>query len=167
MDQATADKLRQDHYDQEAKERAERVRQAQLEASGHDETSKRARRILADTAEATMRAYIKDAIGKDDVMEVHWDDCDMDVHRFWFHFRDRTLIQSHCTGDGHARKMSGLIRRAMTAAIRKDKRLAEHKQYSFDWSFQYAPEVEKREDGQTRKLSYTTATWCYVLSVQG
>lgn len=169
MDQATADKLRQEHYQQQDKERLERVIAQHAVVAGADEDTKRGRRILADMMVVQLRRLLGAEFPEqapEAVLVVHWDDCNFSCDQFWFHFRDRTLIRQHRTGDGHARKISGMLRRAMTRA-KQQKEFAEHARYRFSWELAEAPQVEEPAGGITRGRCYETASWIYILNIQG
>lgn len=127
-------------------------------------TSQQARYKLADTACVLLTGFVAGELPGFDKLAIHWDDCDMEGHRFWFHFHAPVLMGEHVSGDGHARRMSGLIRRAMTS-VRRNPEFAKHPQYTFRWQLESAPKKETDIRGFTKGLRYETASWIYILNI--
>jgi len=96
-------------------------------------------------------------------MQVHWDDCDCDERRFWFHFRLPGLLEV---------KDSPRIRRA-SAFIQNAKRLTQKQlnadtPYSCHWELVQRPQhVTQMYDRRTYFAGYSTDSWVYVLSFYG
>lgn len=152
MNQATADRIREEHYAQQEKERLARVQQKSERDSGLDQASRNSRWERVKAAVAQMQAAIDAELGAH-AFFVHCDDSNFTDDEFWVHFRARQLVAQHLTGDGYARKVSGVIRRAMTAAKIGAAR---------DWRLSGSPKVSPTP-GFTKALRYETDTWVYVL----
>jgi len=97
-------------------------------------------------------------------MLIHWDDCDMDERRFWFHFRRAGLLNVRQTGTPVVRDCSKLIKNLKLEALK----LMDPSIYECHWSTYEKPMMKYRQyDGRKTPEGYDTDTWIYVLSFYG
>lgn len=105
------------------------------------------------------------ALGEKAKLGVHWDDCDADERRFWFHFHDPQLAHSS-PRDTRATKVSLAIR----AAMRTLSTIEDASPYKFYWDLRESPRATYYSDRgpkRDRFKEYDSHTWIYVLLFQG
>lgn len=96
---------------------------------------------------------------------VHWDDCDADERRFWFHFHDPQMARS--SPRGTRAKMVSL---AIRAAMRTLSPIEDRSPYKFYWDLQESPRAtyySGHGPKRDRFKEYDSHTWIYVLLFQG
>ncbi len=95
---------------------------------------------------------------------IHWDDCDIDDRRFWFHFRAPRL---HKVGQARSREMIQASRLVRACLKETTKFLAECP-YTVEWSNWEAPRaIYHTIDGRKYFSEYETSTWIKVLAFYG
>lgn len=95
---------------------------------------------------------------------IHWDDCDMDERRFWFHFRRAGLLNVRQTNTPVVKGCSKLIKNLKAEALK----LMEPSIYECHWhTYQRPVMVYGQHDHHRTPEGYDTDTWIYVLSFYG
>lgn len=97
-------------------------------------------------------------------LRIHWDDCDCDDRRFWFHFQLKGLMTFH-PGATHLKQTSAFIQMAKRLT---GKQLDADTPYQACWDLERRPkQLTKMIDRRTYPDGYDTDTWVYVLSFYG
>ena len=98
------------------------------------------------------------------LLKIHWDDCDMDERRFWFHFRRPGLVNVKETGTPVVKDCAKMIKKLKEEALK----LMEPSMYECHWSPHSKPVMRYRQyDHRRTPDGYDTDTWIYVLSFYG
>lgn len=119
------------------------------------------KRKLADAAVARLQQLVDpEAI---DIL-VHWDDCDSDEAKFWFHFRVKSM-RSYTPRSKQATVIALRIREAWKKV---DKELAGPSPYQFVIDRQSAPVARYISNTSPRVFKeYEGDTWIYTLTIFG
>jgi hypothetical protein len=119
-----------------------------------------AHQIVTHLLELQLTAKYADA----PAMLIHWDDCDMDYRRFWFHFKRFGLSNVCQTKTPEVRDCSKLIKNLKAEALK----LMAPSIYECHWDTYEKPMMKYRQyDGRKTPEGYDTDTWIYVLSFYG
>jgi len=95
---------------------------------------------------------------------IHWDDCDMDERRFWFHFQRPGLHNVRETGTPVVQGCAKLITNLKAEALR----LMEPSIYECHWYTYSRPKMTYRQyHGRKTPEGYDDDRWIYVLSFYG
>jgi hypothetical protein len=100
------------------------------------------------------------------VLEIHWDDCDMDERRFWFHFHAPRLSGVRVAGSKEMREASQWVK----ACVQESRAFLKDCPYQIEWcsSKHDAPEAKYITlDGRKYFDRYESYTWIKVLSFYG
>lgn len=100
------------------------------------------------------------------VLKIHWDDCDMDERRFWFHFYAPHLKDVRQSNSKEMKEASKLV----TACIREAQAFLHDCCYTTEWNSSKwdAPKAEYWNDGGRKYFDrYETQTWIKVLTFYG